>query len=73
MVVAASPLAVACEGAPATVTATLVVAIRRIALDGRGFALPEHGVGSVPARTKLELFQIGETEVVAVDVHDVEE
>ena len=73
MVVAARPLAIAREGAPTTVTAALVVVIGRIARDGRSGALPEHRVGGVPARTKLELLQIGKAQVVTIDIHDVEE
>ena len=50
-----------------------VVFIGRIAVDGRGSALPEHRVGCVPASAKLKLSKVGEAQVMTVDVDDVEE
>ena len=72
VVVAARPFAVAGECAPAAVCAAAVVGVGRIALDGGGGALPEHGIGGVPPGAELELFEVGEAQVVPVDVDDVE-
>ena len=73
MVVAAGPFAIAGEGAPAAMGAVAVVFVGRVAAEGRGRTLPEHGIGGVPTCAKLELFEVGEEQVAAVDVHDVEQ
>ena len=54
-------------------TATSVVGIGGVAFNGGGGTLPQHGVGSVPSRTELILFQVGKADIATVDIDDVKE
>ena len=73
MVVAAGPFAIAGQGSPAAMSAAAVVCIGGIAIEGGGGTLPQHRVGGVPSCTKLELLQVGKTDIAAIDIDDVEE
>ena len=73
MVVAAGPFSVSGERAPASVCTASVFFVGGVTGDGGGGALPEHRVGGVPPCAELELVEVAETDVVAVDIHDVKQ
>ena len=72
-VVAARPFTVSGHRSPAGIGAAAVVLVGRIAVDGGCGALPEHTVGSVPSGSHLPVLHVAERQVVALDVHHVEE
>ena len=73
MVVAVGPLGISRQGGPAAVGTVAVVGIGGIVPQGGSRALPHHAVGGVPSGACAELLQVLEADVVALDVHDVEE
>ena len=73
MVVTAGPFSITSQCTPTAVSTATVVLVWGIALDGGGGTLPQHRVGGVPSCTKLELLQVGKTDIAAIDIDDVEE
>ena len=73
MVVATCPITVASKRSPTSVRTTTIVLVGRIAFYRGGCTLPKHGICGVPSRSKLELFEIGKSQVIPINVDDVEQ